>query len=413
MTALVAILNKQSVALAADSAVTTGDAKIFNTVNKLFALSKHQPVGIMVYSSAEVMGVPVETVIKEFRRLRGPESCEHLEGYSIAFRNFLCEDNSLFTDERRSASLCAIVDQVANTICNTAYDRLATGWGHPTQSEARRALADVVSDYDRYINACEPIDVPSDVRNLIIAATDDTLMRSIDLISQTFGIGVEKGRVIRRLVINQFFRQIGVGRETGFVVSGFGTADVFPRLRSFEFHCSAFGFHKIVSHDPIDISAGNIARIAPFAQKDVMATFVEGMGPVYRRAISSFLIDYFEEKKRLYLSQMPPQTNEAAMIEDLSNDLVQRLAEELNTVARDAFISPTMQVVASMPKEELVILAEALVNLTALKRKASNDAETVGGPTDVAVISKGDGFVWIKRKHYFDPKFNPSFVATH
>ena len=35
--------------------------------------------------------------------------------------------------------------------------------------------------------------------------------------------------------------------------------------------------------------------------------------------------------------------------------------------------------------------------------------ETVGGPVDVAVISKGDGFIWINRKHYFKPEFNPHF----
>jgi len=28
--------------------------------------------------------------------------------------------------------------------------------------------------------------------------------------------------------------------------------------------------------------------------------------------------------------------------------------------------------------------------------------ETVAGPIDVAIISKGDGLIWIKRKHYFD-----------
>jgi hypothetical protein len=37
----------------------------------------------------------------------------------------------------------------------------------------------------------------------------------------------------------------------------------------------------------------------------------------------------------------------------------------------------------------------------------------VGGPIDVAVISKGDGFVWIKRKHYFKPELNPGFFANY
>ena len=41
---------------------------------------------------------------------------------------------------------------------------------------------------------------------------------------------------------------------------------------------------------------------------------------------------------------------------------------------------------------------EALVYVTSLKRKVSSASETVSEPIDVAVISKGDGFVWIKRK---------------
>jgi hypothetical protein len=41
------------------------------------------------------------------------------------------------------------------------------------------------------------------------------------------------------------------------------------------------------------------------------------------------------------------------------------------------------------------------------------ELETVGEPIDVAVISKGDGFVWIKRKHYFDANVNPGFFARY
>ena len=41
------------------------------------------------------------------------------------------------------------------------------------------------------------------------------------------------------------------------------------------------------------------------------------------------------------------------------------------------------------------------------------DAETVGGPIDVAVISKGDGFIWIKRKHYFSTELNPCFNQNY
>ena len=55
-------------------------------------------------------------------------------------------------------------------------------------------------------------------------------------------------------------------------------------------------------------------------------------------------------------------------------------------------------------------MAEALVEITALRRKVGSTLESVGGPTDVAVISKGEGLVWLKRKHYFEPALNGDFA---
>lgn len=59
-------------------------------------------------------------------------------------------------------------------------------------------------------------------------------------------------------------------------------------------------------------------------------------------------------------------------------------------------ISSYLNQIAEDIKEELATVAETLVNLTSFKRRVSLDKETVGGPIDVAVISKGDGFIWEK-----------------
>lgn len=42
---------------------------------------------------------------------------------------------------------------------------------------------------------------------------------------------------------------------------------------------------------------------------------------------------------------------------------------------------------------------------------SSVEPETVGGPVDVAVISRHEGFVWVKRKYYFNPAVNPRYMA--
>jgi hypothetical protein len=54
-------------------------------------------------------------------------------------------------------------------------------------------------------------------------------------------------------------------------------------------------------------------------------------------------------------------------------------------------------------------VAETFLSASQIQKRVNPDLETVGGPVDVAVISKGDGFVWIKRKHYFEERINPSF----
>lgn len=89
--------------------------------------------------------------------------------------------------------------------------------------------------------------------------------------------------------------------------------------------------------------------------------------------------------------------------------LVQRTSEYRQT----RLVDPIISIVALLPKDELAAMAESLVNLTSFKRRVSMETETVGGPIDVAVISKGDGFIWIKRKHYFDSKLNHHFFANY
>ena len=76
---------------------------------------------------------------------------------------------------------------------------------------------------------------------------------------------------------------------------------------------------------------------------------------------------------------------------------------------------PIIQSVSSLPIEELALLADSMINITSLRRKVAIDRNigTVGGSIDVSIISKGDGFIWLKRKHYFERKYNPQYFYSH
>lgn len=104
------------------------------------------------------------------------------------------------------------------------------------------------------------------------------------------------------------------------------------------------------------------------------------------------------------------------LINDFSNKLAETLISYNGIISNhinDNFSSKVTEMIEFLPKQDLAYMAESLVNLTAFKRKISNDNETVGGPIDVAIISKGDGFIWVKRKHYFNKDLNHHFFSRN
>jgi hypothetical protein len=60
--------------------------------------------------------------------------------------------------------------------------------------------------------------------------------------------------------------------------------------------------------------------------------------------------------------------------------------------------------------DEMAGLAETLINLQSLKEKVTKPSETVGGPVDVAIVTKSEGLVWAKRKHFFDAALNSRYM---
>ena len=105
MTAEIAVLNNSAVALAADSLVTISQEQFFSCphcdhpipkkdvktyeVNKLFTISKHHPVGIMVYDAAEFSQLPWETIIKAYRKNLGTASFDTIQEYAENFLDWI------------------------------------------------------------------------------------------------------------------------------------------------------------------------------------------------------------------------------------------------------------------------------------------------------------------------------------
>ena len=103
MTAEIVIMNKEAVALAADSAVSlvTGPAenpqKIFTSANKIFRLPGNHTVAFMIYNNAAFLGIPWEPLITRFGDSLGPSALPTLADYADHFLSFLKSEQELIT----------------------------------------------------------------------------------------------------------------------------------------------------------------------------------------------------------------------------------------------------------------------------------------------------------------------------
>ena len=206
---------------------------------------------------------------------------------------------------------------------------------------------------------------------------------------------------------------------SGIVITGFGEKDIFPSLKSFLIEGIINNQLKYKEDKYSKIDFENVtAEILPFAQKEMVFTFMAGVDPSYQMAIEKDLSEIFEQYPELIIDNIEKlDENEKKDLKEKSKEIaaeeLKRYKEKLKNYRQENYINTIMGVVAMLPKDELAEMAEALVNLTSFKRKVSMGAETVGGPIDVAVISKGDGFIWIKRKHYFEREFNQQFFSNY
>jgi hypothetical protein len=86
------------------------------------------------------------------------------------------------------------------------------------------------------------------------------------------------------------------------------------------------------------------------------------------------------------------KTNQPEVISQIESTLRQKLQAPI--------------VFPPMPIQDAIDLAEFLVHVNIVFSRFTPGAPTVGGPIEIAVMTKHEGFKWIKRKHYYDVQLN-------
>lgn len=424
MTAEIAILNKHAVALAADSAVTIGpESKVYNSANKLFQLSKFHPVGIMIFGGAEFMGVPWETIIKQYRRNLGSKFFDTLKDYSADFFKFLPASKMFspqFEEEYAASFMGGYFAHVQKEIIK-AVEMHIKDHGQITDTDTQNIANRIIQkEYDYW----QPIKllphVPTKFEANFLRKNSVLIKKLIDEIFQKIPLAKNSKDNLSKILPWLFCKDNFHNNISGLVFAGFGENDIFPEVLCFNVESKIGDFIKYAHNKSKSnaISEKNTAAVIPFAQSEMVATFMEGIDPKLNSLSSNYLSALFSQYplsivEALKIKNNKNRENILKNLQKESKRLLTEYSDAVSLYQRREHVTPIVDMVQVLPKDELASMAEALVSLTSFKRRVTAVAETVGGPIDVAVISKGDGFVWITRKHYFKPEFNHHFFNNY
>jgi hypothetical protein len=86
-----------------------------------------------------------------------------------------------------------------------------------------------------------------------------------------------------------------------------------------------------------------------------------------------------------------------------------QLNQQLSALLTTRLQSPL--VFAPMPIQDAIDLAQFLVYAAEMYSRFLPGAQIVGGPIEIATITKHEGFKWIRRKHYYDQSLNKEPIA--
>jgi hypothetical protein len=404
MTAEVVIINRSGVALAADSAMTIGKKRVWKSTNKLFHLSPSSDVGVMFYGSGDYCGIPWEVLLKEYRKRLNGCRFKTLTDYAQGFVSYL-ESLKMKDNATSRNTIRAIFIDVINR-CRAAVDARKV-------VDRRQQLLDSTVDALQEICVMNTIFDDVDERSFLLRYSKDIddLIKDIIDFSVTKKIKKEIARVCYECSVRQFPSDF----TTGIVFAGYGQDELLPVLAALIVDGQYLNVPRVWPFKYIDLNddEASSSYVFSFAQSDMAHMFMEGANADVIDWVSASLKVLLEQKSKQLINLYVPGASRAVEVkiqEQIDKSLTDGFIKQFENFRQKKNTSPMMNVVSSLPKEEMAAMAEALVEITSLRRKMDSQLESVGGPVDVAIVSKADGFVWIKRKHYFDIAINRDFM---
>lgn len=421
MTAVVGILNKRGAAIAADSAVTRGRGyKYTKNGNKMVRMSNIVPISVMLTGNGAFLRTQWDIIIRHYRQHRGDVVHETVEACVHDFFKYIA-DNHLFSEQD-------IVEQHIKENIQDLFEHADQEVDFPscerdedgkleTPKAYQKAFLKMLSDYRKRRSKDGVCPQFKDytleqfhsyagklVENFLSGKCyeDDSMFfqgmypkNVIDAISGDFE---------QTLMVMLTSRR----HDANLIFTGFGQEQKYPSLVSatvFEGFDNRVNYH-IRPQDIICISDETPVAICPFAQSDVVESILRGVHVEFAKTIQQEQKDVFSFGGIFTIEddENVPALDFHRMLSEIKVDDLEKKFVKAGIRFLDKNQKEWEKALEGYDLLAMAALAQSLIDLTGFHRILHFEPEGVGGPVDLAVITKNEGFTWLSRKSWYHHK---------
>ncbi len=425
MTAIVGILNKRGAVMAADSAVTVTNGcktKIYNTATKIFRMSLENPVGVMIFSSSEFIGTPWDVIFKLYRDTRGKQSFNKLEEYAKNFVDFLSAENYFSSVKSQKDYFISELSNFYYTIRDEVLNEYQSKMESMTENEASEIDSDQMlhTILEDQLKAALELYSEKEINPEFEDYTIENLrsygnesFKELLELCEEDNMPTDMRQQWEECFL-AYIRSNHYYRGSGIVFVGYGSKDIYPSL--LPIYISGAFDHRLRYHFDFDsaesVTTDDRAFICPFAQTDVMMTLMKGIAPELFDVVESQLAESIQKVKDDVVEQLTKanvsQDIIDSVVESTQDKIKEEFQEKVIDYIQEEYIDGIIDAVDSFSIDDMANMGESLISVTNLQRHISSSDESVGGPIDVAVVTRSEGFIWIKHKDWFRQDLNPN-----
>ncbi|MBR3762301.1 MAG: hypothetical protein IKK59_06115 [Lachnospiraceae bacterium] len=280
----VCIINRNGIALAADSAGTytsdTGNQMFYNSMDKVFSISGNNICGLIAYGNMSLYNVSVEQLIKEFSLYVNSKSpfYDFFEVWQY-FESYVKERYQYYK-----------FDEAEKEYCKWFIKTLLNDWGIKiknvvTEKDADAQIGLILNDLRKYIDGHKKI-LGFSINKYIKTEHIDIYQEQVEVTVPELKSYSDYYEQLWNLFCEYFELLIGSEAEnrTGLFFAGYGTKDAFPKYLHIEIHKIFKDKIKFIEEQRF-IGNGVNSEIVPLAQREVIYTFCRGISTDFRKLI--------------------------------------------------------------------------------------------------------------------------------